>query len=38
MAETCLLLVEDVDGEIVLCSDTFILRQRYAENEHNITV
>ena len=25
-------------GEIVLFSDTFILRQRYAEDEHNVTI
>ena len=37
-AETFLILVEDVDGEIVLFSDTFILRQRYAEDEHNVTI
>lgn len=35
------ILVEDVDGEIVLFHDTFVLRQRYAEgehNEHNVTI
>ena len=37
-AETFLILVEDVNGENVLFSDTFILRQRYAEDEHNVTV
>jgi pre-mRNA-splicing helicase BRR2 len=37
-AETFLILVEDVDGEIILFSDTFILRQRYAEDEHNVTI
>ena len=37
-SETFLILVEDVDGEVVLFSDTFILRQRYAEDEHNVTV
>lgn len=34
-------LVEDVDGEIILYHDQFILRQRYAEskdNEHNVTL
>ncbi|KAI0312142.1 hypothetical protein OF83DRAFT_1031788, partial [Amylostereum chailletii] len=29
---------EDVDGEIILFSDSFVLRQRYAEDEHNITL
>ena len=38
LAETFLILVEDVDGEIILFSDTFILRQRYAEDEHNVTI
>jgi pre-mRNA-splicing helicase BRR2 len=37
-AETFFILVEDVDGENVLFSDTFILRQRYAEDEHNVTI
>jgi pre-mRNA-splicing helicase BRR2 len=36
MAET--FLVEDADGEFVLFSDTFILRQRYLEDEHNVTI
>lgn len=30
------ILVEDVDGEIVLFHDTFLLRQRFAEEEHSI--
>jgi pre-mRNA-splicing helicase BRR2 len=32
------ILVEDVDGEKVLYHDTFSLRQRYAEDEHVITL
>jgi len=35
-AKTFLILVEDVDGEIILFSDTFILRQRYRRRtQHN---
>ncbi|KAF9237747.1 putative RNA helicase [Melanogaster broomeanus] len=37
-AETFLIIVEDVDGEIILFNDTFVLRQRYAEDEHNVTI
>ncbi|KAH7919595.1 Sec63-domain-containing protein [Leucogyrophana mollusca] len=37
-AETFLIVVEDVDGEIVLFHDSFVLRQRYAEDEHNVTI
>ncbi|KAG6913445.1 hypothetical protein DXG01_006788, partial [Tephrocybe rancida] len=37
-AETFHILVEDVDGEIVLFHDSFVLRQRYAEDEHNVTI
>jgi pre-mRNA-splicing helicase BRR2 len=37
-AEAFHVLVEDVDGEIILFSDMFILRQRYAEDEHNVTI
>ncbi|KAF8555606.1 Sec63-domain-containing protein [Imleria badia] len=37
-AETFFILVEDVDGEIILFHDTFVLRQRYAEAEHNVTI
>ena len=37
-AESFWLIVEDVDGEIILFHDTFILRQRYAEDEHNLTL
>ncbi|CAO1626159.1 unnamed protein product [Parajaminaea phylloscopi] len=31
------ILVEDVDGEIILFHDTFVLRQRFAEEEHSMT-
>ncbi|KAJ7097861.1 putative RNA helicase [Mycena belliarum] len=37
-AETFLIVVEDVDGEIILFHDSFVLRQRYAEDEHNVTL
>ncbi|KAK0494609.1 putative RNA helicase [Armillaria luteobubalina] len=37
-AETFLIMVEDVDGEVILFHDTFVLRQRYAEDEHNVTL
>src|SRR6266851_474835 len=37
-AETFIILVEDVDGEFILFSDSFVLRQRYAEDEHNVTI
>ncbi|CAG8675083.1 6955_t:CDS:2 [Cetraspora pellucida] len=30
-------LVEDVDGEVILYHDSFILKQRYAEEDHIIT-
>lgn len=30
--------VEDVDGEVILFHDTFTLRKRYAEDEHNLTL
>lgn len=30
-------LVEDVDGEVVLFHETFVLRQRFAEEEHSMT-
>jgi hypothetical protein len=36
-AETFLTMVE-VDGEIILFRDSFVLRQRYAEDEHNVTI
>jgi len=31
-------MVEDVDGEIILFHDQFVLRQRYAEEDHNFTI
>ncbi|UZJ56862.1 hypothetical protein CBS101457_006182 [Exobasidium rhododendri] len=31
------ILVEDVDGEIILYHDIFLLRQRFAEEEHSVT-
>ncbi|KAF9006973.1 Sec63 Brl domain-containing protein [Cyathus striatus] len=37
-AETFHVLVEDVDGEVILFHDTFVLLQRYSEDEHNMTV
>ena len=37
-AETFIILVEDVDGEIILFHDSFVLRRRYAEDEHNVTL
>ena len=37
-AETSVIMVEDVDGEIIQFSDSFVLRQRYAEDEHNVTI
>ncbi|KAG6830759.1 hypothetical protein H0H92_014840 [Tricholoma furcatifolium] len=33
-AETFHILVEDVDGEVVLFHDSFVLRQKYEEDEH----
>jgi len=36
-AETFWIMVEDVDGEIILFHDSFVLLQRYAEDEHNVT-
>jgi len=35
-AENFLILVEDVDSEVILFHDNFVLRQRYAEDEHNV--
>ncbi|KAG8933497.1 DEIH-box ATPase [Tulasnella sp. 417] len=32
------IIVEDVDGEVILFHDQFVLRQRYAEDEHQVTV
>ncbi|KAG6836219.1 hypothetical protein H0H93_010136 [Arthromyces matolae] len=37
-AETFHILVEDVDGELILFHDTFLLRQKYADSEHNVTI
>jgi hypothetical protein len=31
-------MVEDVDGEIVLFYDTFVLLQKYVDQEHNVTI
>ncbi|KAI8977390.1 Sec63 Brl domain-containing protein [Mycotypha africana] len=36
-AEAFWILVEDVDGEHILHHDYFVLRQRYAEEEHLVT-
>ncbi|GAA5859336.1 hypothetical protein JCM8547_001990 [Rhodosporidiobolus lusitaniae] len=36
-AESFWIIVEDVDGEIILFHDQFILRQRYAEQDHYVT-
>ena len=37
-AETFIILVEDVDGKVILFHDSFILHQHYAEDEHNVTL
>ncbi|KAI8374185.1 Sec63 Brl domain-containing protein [Radiomyces spectabilis] len=37
MAEAFWILVEDVDGEHILYHDYFVLKQRYAEEEHLVT-
>ncbi|KAI0070649.1 Sec63-domain-containing protein [Panus rudis PR-1116 ss-1] len=37
-AEAFWVIVEDVDGEIVLFHDQFILRQRYSQDDHNLTL
>jgi len=37
VAETFWVFVEDVDGENILHHEYFILKQRYAEDEHNLT-
>ncbi|KAJ2934391.1 hypothetical protein H1R20_g2701, partial [Candolleomyces eurysporus] len=37
-AESFHILVEDVDGEVILFHDIFLLRQRYAQDEHNVTL
>ncbi|CAG8457348.1 10482_t:CDS:2 [Diversispora eburnea] len=36
-AEAFWVLVEDVDGEVILYHDSFILKQKYAEEDHIIT-
>ncbi|KAJ3184262.1 DEIH-box ATPase [Geranomyces variabilis] len=36
-AEAFWVLVEDVDSEIILHHDTFVLKQRYAEEDHHLT-
>jgi len=36
--QTFIILVEDVDGEVILFYDSFILHQCYAEDEHNGTL
>jgi len=36
--KTFFILFEDVDGEIILFHNTFVLRQRYAEDQHNVTI
>ncbi|KAF5314376.1 hypothetical protein D9619_011892 [Psilocybe cf. subviscida] len=36
--QTFLILVEDVDGEVILFRDNSVLRQRYAEDEHSVTI
>ena len=37
-AETFLIIVEDINGEVILFNDTFVLHQRYAEEKHNVTL
>jgi pre-mRNA-splicing helicase BRR2 len=37
-AETFMIIVEDVDGKIILFHDSFVLCQHYAEDEHNVTL
>ncbi|KAF8886795.1 putative RNA helicase [Infundibulicybe gibba] len=37
-SESFIIMVEDVDGEVILFHDSFVLRQRYAESEHNVTL
>jgi pre-mRNA-splicing helicase BRR2 len=32
------IMVEDVDGKIILFHDSFVLRQKYAEDKHNVTL
>ena len=33
-----IIMVEDFDGEIILFGDSFVLHQRYAEDEHNVMI
>jgi pre-mRNA-splicing helicase BRR2 len=33
-----MIIVEDVNGEIILFHDSFVLHQWYAEDEHNVTL
>ncbi len=37
-AETFQMVVKDVDGEVILFHDTLVLRQRYAQDEHNVSL
>ena len=37
MAEAFWVIVEDVDGEVILYHDSFILKQKYTEEDHVIT-
>ncbi|KAF8197839.1 Sec63 Brl domain-containing protein [Pholiota molesta] len=37
-AETFIILVQDVDVDVILFHDTFVLRQRYAEDAHNASL
>ncbi|KAF5375631.1 hypothetical protein D9757_008508 [Collybiopsis confluens] len=36
-SESFHIVVEDVDGEVILYHDTFLLLQRYSEGEHTVT-
>lgn len=36
-SESFHIMVEDVDGEVILYHDTFLLLQRYSEDEHTVT-
>ncbi|KJA24363.1 hypothetical protein HYPSUDRAFT_214558 [Hypholoma sublateritium FD-334 SS-4] len=37
-AETFFILVDAVDGEVIVFHNTFVLRQRYAEDEHSVSI
>jgi len=37
-AETFIILVKNVDGEMILFHDSFVLQQHYAKDEHNTTL